>query len=208
MANPSTDIIDFQEIALSDNQLSYYDLVPRSNVHGPGNRFCLWLQGCRKRCAGCINPHMLELEVKRTIRLEAILDLIRQSRDGVTNVEGVTLMGGEPMLQATEISKMIQILKSEKDDFNILIFTGYLLEELQSLNNPGVNSLLAQTDTIVDGEFDHYAIDSRLVRGSTNQNIHHLTPVLAKRDFSRRKQEETLAFSGGQIISGLTGIKI
>ena len=29
---------------------------------GPGKRFAIWMQGCAKRCKGCINPEGQDLQ--------------------------------------------------------------------------------------------------------------------------------------------------
>src|SRR5258708_18463055 len=73
--------------------------TPCTDAEGPGKRFALWFQGCPMRCPGCCNPEMLPFEGGSKIpvaELEALF-IEAQKRHGI---EGITLLGGEPLAHA------------------------------------------------------------------------------------------------------------
>ena len=89
---------------------------------------------------------------------------------------------------------------------NILIFSGYTLEELKAFNSEGINELLVLTDTLIDGVFLKDQFDNELVRGSKNQRIHHLGDKrLSGRDFARNGRELILHPVSGERTS--TGVR-
>lgn len=179
-----------------------------TNVHGPGNRFSVWLQGCLKRCPGCSNQAMLPLESvsQQMISPEQLVADFVKARNSVLNPEGVTIQGGEPFVQAKALSKFLQKLKAADSEVNILLFTGYLLENLRHSVSEDVQSILSLCDTIIDGPFEVGQLDNNLVRGSTNQRLNHETPVLETRDFGRKGREHSFSSGSSEIIE--TGIKI
>ena len=69
----------------------------KTRVLGPGLRYALWLQGCKKRCAGCINPAGQRIgEGGYWMDESAIVDELA----AVASLTGITISGGEPFLQA------------------------------------------------------------------------------------------------------------
>src|ERR1700680_524461 len=83
----------------SDTRLRIAQTVPRTEAEGPGRRFALWFQGCPLRCPGCCNPEMLPFEGGQEWTVAALLAEI----DGATrehDIEGITLLGGEPLAHA------------------------------------------------------------------------------------------------------------
>ena len=63
-------------------------------------------------------------------------------------------------------------VKIHERGLNITTFTGYTLEQLQNMHDEDVDSLLAQTDVLIDGPFLIAKKDLTLMfRGSTNQRI-------------------------------------
>jgi len=58
----------------------------------------------------------------------------------------------------------------------VLVFSGYLLKELNEMGNPNVELLLQYTDILIDGPFIQELYDNkRDWVGSTNQKIHFLS---------------------------------
>src|SRR5438874_3745508 len=84
---------------LSEVLLRVAQAVPFTEAEGPGRRFALWFQGCPLRCPGCCNPEMLPFEGGRALRLADVLARVAEAAraDGV---EGLTLLGGEPLAHA------------------------------------------------------------------------------------------------------------
>lgn len=68
-------------------------------LDGPGIRYVLFLQGCPLRCLYCHNPDTWDPSCGRAVTsLEAVQDILRY-RNFIAS-GGVTLSGGEPLLQA------------------------------------------------------------------------------------------------------------
>lgn len=144
-----------------------------TEVEGPGKRFVLWVQGCLKRCPGCCNPHMLALEPRWTVKCSEIIRLIQQAKEN-HSIEGVTFLGGEPMLQAKGLAQVAKTAHAQ--DLSIMIFTGYTLSELKRLNLNNAKELLGLTDVLVDGPYVESLREMRRNwAGSTNQRFHFLT---------------------------------
>src|SRR5262249_31141013 len=74
-------------------------IVPCTEAEGPGRRFALWFQGCPLRGPGCCTPEMLPFEGGEPMRLAAVVDLLRQTH-AENDLEGITLLGGEPTAHA------------------------------------------------------------------------------------------------------------
>jgi anaerobic ribonucleoside-triphosphate reductase activating protein len=140
---------------------------------GPGKRFALWVQGCLKRCRDCCNPHFLPIVPAEIVECDAAWQWIAAAKQE-HGIEGVTFLGGEPMLQARGLADLAVRCRSE--GLSVMVFTGYTLEELRRLNLPGANELLRHTDVLVDGPFlPERAETERNWVGSTNQEFNYLT---------------------------------
>jgi len=171
---------------------------------GPGNRFALWLQGCPFNCPGCVAPSFLPIIPIYQLTPEQLFALIFQSK----GCEGVTISGGEPMLQAEQLFPLIKFIRS-KTPLSIIIYTGYYLSELDiiSKNRLAVRKILDNIDVLIDGRYEHNHNDSNGLRGSNNQNVHFLTDRYKHlRNFfekSQRKQEIHHLFDGDKMMVGI-----
>jgi len=67
-------------------------------------------------------------------------------------IEGITLLGGEPVLQAKGLSEVASFCK--KRDLSVITFTGYALADLLADHIPYTDELLQYTDILADGYFD------------------------------------------------------
>lgn len=149
-----------------------------TEVEGPGKRFAIWCQGCLKRCKGCCNEHMQEIRLANIIECDDLLEKIRRSK--VKNdIEGITLIGGEPFLQAKGLFYLSS--KCKEIGLSIMAFTGYEMEELKNEKIEYVEELLKNVDILVAGEFIEELYDTeRNWIGSKNQRIHYLSDFYKK----------------------------
>lgn len=140
---------------------------------GPGKRFALWVQGCERRCKGCCNPEMQPFVRKTVVDTADIISLIKRSCDE-SGIEGVSFIGGEPILQAEGLADIAEWCQD--NELTVLVFTGYLYQELSDMRNTQVERLLKSVDIVVDGEFVVEKIDTeRDWIGSRNQRVHFLS---------------------------------
>lgn len=79
---------------------------------GPGIRFVLFMQGCPLRCLYCHNPDTWE---KKNAKYEYTPEQIFKEIVKVKNFirGGVTVSGGEPMLQAEFVLKLFKLCKQQ-----------------------------------------------------------------------------------------------
>jgi anaerobic ribonucleoside-triphosphate reductase activating protein len=148
-------------------------IVPVTEAEGPGVRFALWFQGCPLRCPGCCNPEMLPFAGGQAMTVSAIVQLVEEAaRDH--GVEGITLLGGEPLAHAAGGAVLARTLRER--GLTTMVFSGYTLEEARAMSDPAVAELLANTDILVDGPYIREQPDTRRRWiGSTNQRIHFLS---------------------------------
>jgi anaerobic ribonucleoside-triphosphate reductase activating protein len=146
-------------------------VVDVTEAEGPGARFAVWVQGCAIRCPGCCNPHMFDPDAGIRIEPGELLARLDRVRD---QVEGVTLLGGEPFEQAVALLPFAR--GARERGLSVAAFTGHLLEELRAGLRAGAPELLAQVDLLVDGPFlADLPEQGRRWSGSTNQRFHFLT---------------------------------
>jgi anaerobic ribonucleoside-triphosphate reductase activating protein len=139
---------------------------------GPYKRFGLWVQGCHRDCPGCIAKMSHNEADGRLIDTGALSWEIIAAKE----IEGLTISGGEPFLQASALAELIRKVKAFKD-VGVIIYTGFLREELDAL--PGGTELLSLTDLLIDGPYIQSLDDGKSLRGSSNQRVHALTPRYA-----------------------------
>lgn len=155
------------------NWLNIANIVEATQAEGPGLRFVVWVQGCLKRCHGCCNGELLKIQPAHLIRSEDIIIRLKQAMEQ-HRLEGVTFLGGEPFLQAEGLADIAQAAQSV--GLSVMVFSGYEKHELVESHFLGSQRLLANTDVLIDGEFDHTKIETvRNWVGSTNQKFHYLT---------------------------------
>ena len=84
-----------------------------TGVDGPGTRFVLFLSGCPLRCLYCQNPDTWHMRDGRRMHLDAVMaELQRYRRFLVVARGGVTVSGGEPLLQSEFVAEFFRECKA------------------------------------------------------------------------------------------------
>jgi pyruvate formate lyase activating enzyme len=110
-------------------------------LDGPGVRFVAFLQGCNLRCGCCHNPETQSLTGGTEYSACEIAEKASKYKSYFGKWGGITLSGGEPILQAefaTEIFK-----ECKKRGINTCLDTS------GSVLNKGVKELLSVTDRVL-----------------------------------------------------------
>lgn len=143
--------------------------VPETRSEGPGARYALWVQGCSLRCASCCNPEMFAARGGEPWSVEALArEVIAQP-----GIEGLTLLGGEPMEQAAPLAALATRVRAA--GLSVMTFTGFTLRELEAEGDPARLALVAASDLLADGRFVAATPGSRWPwLGSQNQVLHFL----------------------------------
>lgn len=78
----------------------------------PGLRFVVFMQGCHLRCKYCHNRDTWEPHSGEVVSLEELIEKIKHYTNYFTASNGgVTLSGGEPLLQPDFVLNLIKELK-------------------------------------------------------------------------------------------------
>lgn len=145
-----------------------------TEVEGPGKRFAIWTQGCHIRCPDCCNPELLPFVPNRLVEVNDMVRRVETAREQ-HGIEGVTLLGGEPMIQARGLAVLAREVRLL--GLTVMLFTGYVISKGRSLPN-GAKELLEHCDLVVDGPYVPGRSETqRNWVGSTNQRFHYLTPA-------------------------------
>jgi anaerobic ribonucleoside-triphosphate reductase activating protein len=119
---------------------------------------------------------MLPFDGGMLLDLDVVIErLTAAAKPTGLHVEGLTLLGGEPLAHAPAALELARAAR--RLGLSVMVFTGYTLEEAWELADPAVARLLAETDILVDGPYrrDQPERQRRWV-GSANQRVHFLTP--------------------------------
>lgn len=119
-------------------------------VDGPGLRFVVFAQGCPLRCLYCHNPDTWDAnDAAKQLTPMQIMEEIRKYKSFIQK-GGVTVSGGEPLMQAKEVGELFQLCK--KDGLHTALDTsGVFL-------NDDVKKTLEYTDLVL---LDVKSIDAK-----------------------------------------------
>lgn len=146
-----------------------HSLESFGTVDGPGVRFVVFLQGCPLRCVYCHNPDTWDFNSGKQVEAS---DIIKDYMRNINfyNTGGVTITGGEPLLQIDFLIELFEIFK-KKDVHTCIDTSGIVFNP----NNPKwlakLDYLLELTDLIL---LDIKHIDSskhQELTSSPNENI-------------------------------------
>ena len=150
--------------------LRIHRYLPFTRVEGPGDRACLWVQGCPIHCPGCAVPWTWPDEGGELVDVDEFIDRMLQG----PKVEGVTFVGGEPFAQAAALARIG--CRMHREGLSVVTFTGYVLEDIIQSQRADWLDLLSVTDLLIDGPYrSDLADSSRPWVGSSNQRYHFLT---------------------------------
>jgi anaerobic ribonucleoside-triphosphate reductase activating protein len=183
--------------------LNLMGTIKRSEVNGPGSRAVVWVQGCSRACGGCFNPASWEFEINQLVPIDEVVDIVLSD----PTHEGVTFSGGEPFWQASALAEVARRVKAH--GLNVMSFSGFMLEELQSDRAPeGAHELLAELDILIDGPYvESQAInDPTSPVSSRNQKVRVLNPALSDRiTWASDQIEVHILQDGSRIVTGYLG---
>lgn len=81
------------------------------SVDGPGIRFVTFMQGCRLRCAFCHNPDTWSLGGGTPYTPQELINAAIDYREYWGDEGGITISGGEPLLQIDFILEVFKLAK-------------------------------------------------------------------------------------------------
>ena len=101
-----------------EKDLNYYAKVHSvesfGTVDGPGIRFVIFLQGCSLRCKYCHNRDTWDINGGEYKSVDEIIERIKNYKNYIIpSGGGVTVTGGEPLLQVKFLIELFKRLKEE-----------------------------------------------------------------------------------------------
>nr|MDO8109570.1 radical SAM protein [Candidatus Sigynarchaeota archaeon] len=94
--------------------------IQRTCVYdGPGIRTTIFFQGCNLRCAWCQNPESQpfhsDVASDCNYSIDSIMNIVSRDKEYYGASGGVTLSGGEPLLQDPDsLIRLLKLLKEEE----------------------------------------------------------------------------------------------
>lgn len=110
-------------------------------LDGPGVRFVVFFSGCPLRCLYCHNPDTWDEASGTEMTSEEIMEKVRRYRPYFANGGGITLSGGEPMMQPEFACEILRRCRDEG------ILT--CVDTSGSLLNDRVKEALCYTDLVI-----------------------------------------------------------
>ena len=146
-------------------------------VDGPGIRYVVFMQGCPLRCLYCHNPDTWATQGGREIEAGEIISEYLKNK-AFYSKGGITVTGGEPLLQAEFVSELFALSK-EYGIHTALDTSGATFSEK---NSEKIDKVLDNTDLVM---LDIKHIDSechKKLTGVSNENILKFAKHLEKRN--------------------------
>lgn len=155
--------------------MNYAKINPNDIANGTGVRVTLFVSGCTHHCKGCFNSETWDFRYGTPFTEETTEHIIKLLEPSY--IEGLTLLGGEPMEPQNQ-KALLPLLKKVKKEFpqkNIWCYSGYLFDK-EILSGRAhcevTDELLSYIDVLVDGRFIEEKKNIMLkFRGSENQRI-------------------------------------
>lgn len=165
---------------MEEKDLRYYAKVHSiesfGTVDGPGIRFVLFLQGCHLQCKYCHNRDTWDINGGSYKSLDAIFEKIMCYKNYIYPNGGVTVTGGEPLLQVKFLIELFTKLKDKgihtcidtsgmtslTDDVKkVLSLTDLVLLDIKHINDEKCKDLVGRSNKL-ELAFARYLSDNNI----------------------------------------------
>lgn len=155
-----------------------HSLESFGSVDGPGVRYVIFMSGCAMRCQFCHNPDTWNMQTGTSYTADELLKQAKKYRAYWGSKGGITVSGGEPLLQIDFLTELFRKAKAEG-----------IHTTLDTSGNPFTREepffgkfqeLMKYTDLIM---LDIKHIDDeqhQILTGCTNKNILDLAEYLSQ----------------------------
>ncbi len=118
-----------------------HSLESFGTVDGPGTRFVVFTQGCPMRCAYCHNPDTWDLKGGEMMEPAYIIEQYERNKPFYSNGGGITVTGGEPLMQVDFLIELFTLAK-ERGIHTCIDSSGIMF-------NPGNPDWMAKLDRLM-----------------------------------------------------------
>ena len=124
------------------NYAKLHSIETFGTVDGPGVRFVVFLQGCHLECKYCHNRDTWDINGGTYISVSELISQINRYKTYITPNGGVTISGGEPLLQPYFLISLFKELK--KQNIHTAIDTSGMVELTDT-----IKEVLSLTDLVL-----------------------------------------------------------
>lgn len=121
--------------------MKVHSIQSLGTLDGPGVRFVVFTQGCHLRCKCCHNPDTWDTTSGKDMTPEEIVGRAVRYKEYFGTEGGITVSGGEPLLQACEVAELFE--QCRKNGINTCLDTS------GSVMNDDVRKLIDVTDRVL-----------------------------------------------------------
>lgn len=169
--------IEAAKLNVNDPQhLRIHSLETFGTHDGPGIRMVVFVQGCQFRCLYCQNPDSIDVKGGRMVEINELVKRAIRQKNYFGNEGGVTVSGGEPLLQRSKLITFFKQLHNEG--------INTCLDSNGRVNTPDAHELLEHTDLLL---LDVKHIDEEWHLRLTGQSNKTSLGLAAHRESTGRK---------------------
>ena len=142
-----------------------HSLESFGTVDGPGTRFVVFVQGCPMRCAYCHNPDTWDLKGGTLMEPAEIIEQYERNSAFYANGGGLTVTGGEPLMQLDFLIDLFTLAK-QKNIHTCIDTSGIAFNPSSEEHMKKMDKLMTLTDLVM---LDIKHIDPELHRELVKQ---------------------------------------
>lgn len=172
--------------------------IETSEIYGPGKRLVIWFQGCLIHCKGCWNYEMWSFDDKI---LYSVDELLIEVKHNEKDIEGITILGGEPLNQSEILYEFLLKYKKIFPQLTIILYTGYNKSQFKEIDL----KIIELCDILIANPYIEEKRNISLnLRGSENQILEFISNKYKQEDFydGESKIEIKILPSGEMVILG------
>ena len=124
-----------------------HSLESFGTVDGPGTRYVVFMQGCPMRCAYCHNPDTWPMDGGTLMDAEEIFEQYRRNK-AFYKSGGITVTGGEPLMQIDFLIELFTIAKNE-GTHTCIDTSGIVYQPENAVLMEKLDRLMALTDLVM-----------------------------------------------------------
>jgi pyruvate formate lyase activating enzyme len=158
-------IQDYGKVGIMKGRVHSYESF--GTVDGPGIRYVIFLQGCPLRCQYCHNPDTWSLFGGKITETDEIVEEVLKYRNYFGPSGGVTVSGGEPLVQLEFVRELFTKLKQYK--IHTCIDTSGIMFKQE--RRAEFDALMAVTDLVILDIKQINPQRHQVLTGSSNSNV-------------------------------------
>ena len=145
---------------------------------GPGVRFIVFVQGCRMRCAYCHNPDTWDTEGGESVSPDEIIKRALRYKAYWGKEGGITVSGGEPLLQIEFVTGLLK--KAKENGIHTAIDTAGQPFTRDGKFFDDFKKLMKYTDLVILDIKEINSAKHKELTGFGNENILDLAKYLSE----------------------------